>query len=86
MVVQKRSRLRAKWSPIVTAKQDFRSQISMFISFAEFEGAAEELKGWGIPLIKVDGTKEKELADQVGVTIPDSWQPLPKNNYKLKCH
>ena len=39
----------------------------MFISFAEFEGAAEELKGWGIPLIKVDGTKEKELADQVGV-------------------
>ena len=56
----------------------------MFISFAEFEGAAEELKGWGIPLIKVDGTKEKELADQVGVTIPDSWQPLPKNNQKTQ--
>ncbi len=33
--------------------------------FSEFEGAAAELKGWGIPLIKVDGTKEKELADQV---------------------
>ena len=75
MVVQKRSRLRAKWSPIVTAKQDFRSQISMFISFAEFEGAAEELKGWGIPLIKVDGTKEKELADQVGVIIPAGLMP-----------
>ena len=47
----------------------------MFISFAEFEGAAEELKGWGIPLIKVDGTKEKELADQVGVIIPAGLMP-----------
>ena len=37
----------------------------VFIS--EFEGAATELKGWGIPLIKVDGTKEKELADQVSL-------------------
>lgn len=30
----------------------------------EYEGAAEELRGWGIPLAKVDGTSEKELADQ----------------------
>eukprot|EP00088_Acartia_fossae_P059160 TRINITY_DN6994_c0_g1_i2.p1 TRINITY_DN6994_c0_g1~~TRINITY_DN6994_c0_g1_i2.p1 ORF type:complete len:684 (+),score=152.98 TRINITY_DN6994_c0_g1_i2:49-2100(+) len=29
----------------------------------EFEGAATELKGWGITLAKVDGTKEKDLAD-----------------------
>jgi hypothetical protein len=35
------------------------------LSISEFEGAATELKGWGIPLIKIDGTKEKELADQV---------------------
>jgi protein disulfide-isomerase A4 len=33
----------------------------------EYEGAAAELKGWGIPLVKVDGTREKELADQYGV-------------------
>jgi hypothetical protein len=39
--------------------------ISFLSFFTEFEGAAAELKGWGIPLIKVDGTKEKELADQV---------------------
>lgn len=31
----------------------------------EYEEAAVELKEWGIPLIKVDGTREKELADQV---------------------
>jgi hypothetical protein len=37
--------------------------------FSEFEGAAAELKGWGIPLIKVDGTKEKELADQVRINV-----------------
>lgn len=30
----------------------------------EYDGAAIELKGWGIPLARVDGTKEKELADQ----------------------
>ena len=30
----------------------------------EYDGAAVELKGWGIPLAKVDGTQEKELADQ----------------------
>jgi len=33
----------------------------------EYEGAAAELKEWGIPLIKVDGTREKELADQYGI-------------------
>jgi hypothetical protein len=33
--------------------------------FSEFEEAAVELKDWGIPLIKVDGTREKELTDQV---------------------
>ncbi len=33
----------------------------------EYEGAAAELKEWGIPLAKVDGTREKELADQFGV-------------------
>jgi len=33
----------------------------------EYEGAASELKEWGIPLIKVDGTREKELADQYGI-------------------
>ena len=31
----------------------------------EFEEAAGELKEWGIPLIKVDGTREKELTDLV---------------------
>ena len=35
--------------------------------FIEYEGAANELKEWGIPVIKVDGTREKELADQYGV-------------------
>ena len=34
------------------------------VSYLEFDGAAVELKGWGIPLAKVDGTREKELADQ----------------------
>jgi hypothetical protein len=29
------------------------------------EAAAVELKSWGIPIIKVDGTAERELADQV---------------------
>lgn len=33
----------------------------------EFEGAAQELKEWGISLARVDGTREKELADQYGV-------------------
>ncbi|TRY73095.1 hypothetical protein TCAL_00905 [Tigriopus californicus] len=33
----------------------------------EYEGAAADLKEWGIPLAKVDGTREKELADQYGV-------------------
>lgn len=33
----------------------------------EFEGAAQELKEWNIHLIKVDGTREKELADQYGI-------------------
>lgn len=33
----------------------------------EYEGAASELKEWGIPLIRVDGTREKELADQYGI-------------------
>jgi len=33
----------------------------------EYEGAAVELKDWGITLAKVDGTKEKELADQYNI-------------------
>jgi len=33
----------------------------------EFEQAASDLKSWGIPLIKVDGSREKELADQYQV-------------------
>jgi len=33
----------------------------------EYEGAAQDLKEWGIPLVKVDGTREKELADQYGI-------------------
>jgi len=33
----------------------------------EYEGAAVDLKEWGIPLVKVDGTREKELADQYGI-------------------
>ena len=37
--------------------------------FLEFEEAAIELKEWGIPLIKVDGAREKELADQVITSI-----------------
>ena len=32
--------------------------------YLEYDGAAQELKGWGIHLARVDGTKEKELADQ----------------------
>ena len=35
--------------------------------YPEFEGAALDLKEWGISLSKVDGTREKELADQYGV-------------------
>ena len=33
----------------------------------EMEGAAAELEGWGITIAKVDGTREKELADQFGM-------------------
>ena len=33
----------------------------------EMEGAAVELEGWGITVAKVDGTREKELADQYNV-------------------
>ncbi len=33
----------------------------------EYAGAAAELKDWGITLAKVDGTREKELADQYGI-------------------
>jgi len=39
----------------------------------EFEQAASDLKSWGIPLIKVDGTKEKDLADQYQV---QGWPEL----------
>ena len=35
--------------------------------FSEYEGAAQELREWGIKLAKVDGTREKELADQFGI-------------------
>ena len=45
----------------------FLSFLLIVKHFPEFEGAAAELKGWGIPLIKVDGTKERELADQVSI-------------------
>ena len=31
------------------------------------EGAAAELEGWGVTVAKVDGTREKELADQYNV-------------------
>jgi len=33
----------------------------------EMEGAAGELEGWGVSVGKVDGTREKELADQYNV-------------------
>ena len=33
----------------------------------EMEGAAQELEGWGVTVAKVDGTREKELADQYSV-------------------
>ena len=33
----------------------------------EYEGAAAELVEWGVRLAKVDGTKEKELADQYSI-------------------
>jgi len=33
----------------------------------EMEGAAAELEGWGVSVAKVDGTREKELADQYNV-------------------
>ena len=32
---------------------------------SEFEGAAADLKSWGIPLAKLDGTKFQEIADKV---------------------
>ena len=32
--------------------------------FTEYEQAAVDLKEWGIPLVKVDGAREKDLADQ----------------------
>ena len=34
------------------------------MNVTEYDGAAAELTGWGIPLARVDGTREKELADQ----------------------
>lgn len=34
----------------------------------EYEGAAKELLKVGIPLAKVDGPEEKELADEYGVS------------------
>jgi len=39
----------------------------------ELEGAANELEGWGITVAKVDGTREKELADQYNVA---GWPTL----------
>jgi len=39
----------------------------------EMEGAATELEGWGITVAKVDGTREKELADQYNVA---GWPTL----------
>ena len=38
--------------------------LDIFLKLTEYEAAAIELKGWGIHLAKVDGTREKELADQ----------------------
>ncbi len=46
-------------------------------AFTEYEEAAVELKDWGIPLIKVDGTREKELTDQVFL-----FQLVSKSNIK----
>jgi protein disulfide-isomerase A4 len=40
----------------------------------EYEGAALELKDWGIRLAKVDGTIERELAERYGVTA--GWPGL----------
>ena len=37
------------------------------------EGAATELQGWGVTIAKVDGTREKELSDQFGVSV---WPTL----------
>jgi len=39
----------------------------------EMEGAAGELEGWGVTIAKVDGTREKELADQYNVA---GWPTL----------
>jgi len=39
----------------------------------EMEGAANELDGWGVTIAKVDGTREKELADQYNVA---GWPTL----------
>jgi len=39
----------------------------------EMEGAANELEGWGVTIAKVDGTREKELADQYNVA---GWPTL----------
>ena len=43
-------------------RQDFIPGGNDIIS--EYEAAAVALKEWNIPLLKVDGTREKELADQ----------------------
>ena len=44
----------------------FSSRFFIYL-FPEYEGAAQALKELNIPLFKVDGTREKELADQYQV-------------------
>ena len=44
----------------------------------EYEGAAKDLLPLGIPLAKVDGTIEKSLADQYGIS---GWPALKVNSY-----
>ncbi len=53
------------------------------IHFSEYEGAAQESKEWGIPLAKVDGTREKELADQYGIGGWPALKMFRKYGYRM---